>query len=174
MQGSRLSFRSVIVIVLLSAICLSSAWRIRRGGRSQRAAGTVTLAEPGQRIEIVVHGRDFVWRFLSAGQDGIHGTIDDLVWYNRMLLPPHTPMKFVLRSDDYIYTFSLADLKSIAIPGIDNALQFETPESGSFTLEVDPLCGFRPYHDDIMGTISIDPTLRPGEIHEGDRVAGTE
>jgi len=174
MQGSRLSCRVVIVMVLLSAICLSSVWRIRRSGRSQGTADTVTLAEPGQPIEIIVQGRDFVWRFLSAGRDRIHDTIDDLVWYNRLELPPRTPVNFVLRSDDYIYTFSLADLQSIAIPGLDNALQFETPESGSFTLEVDPLCGFRPYHDDIMGTISIDPTLRPGEVHEGDRVAGTE
>ncbi len=115
-----------------------------------------------------------MWRFLSAGRDGIHDTIDDLAWYNRLVLPPRTPVKFVLRSDDYIYSFALADLKSIAIPGLDNSLQFETPESGSFALEVDPMCGFRPYHDDVMGTILIDPALRPGEVREGDRVAGTE
>ena len=90
------------------------------------------------------------------------------------MLPPDTPVDFILRSDDYIYTFSLAGLKGIAIQGLESAVHFQTPSAGSFTLEVDPLCGYRPYHDDIMGTISIDSTLRPGEIREGDRVAATE
>ena len=169
-----LSHRMVIVIVLLIAICLSGAWRFRRSALSHGVPGTVTLADAGQRIEIIARGREFSWRFLSAGADRIYDTKDDLFWNRQLVLPPHTPVDFILRSDDYIYTFSLAGLKGIAIQGLESAVHFQTPRAGSFTLEADPLCGYRPYHDDIMGTISIDPALRPGEVHEGDCVAATE
>lgn len=174
MPGLIFSYRMVIVTVLLIAICLSGAWRWRRSAMSHSVPGTVRLAEVGQPITIVARGHEFSWRFLSAGADRIFETKDDLLWNRQLVLPPHTPVDFLLRSDDYIYTFSLAGLKGIAIQGIESAVHFQTPDTGSFTLEVDPLCGYRPYHDDIMGTISIDPALRPGEIRKGDRVAATE
>ena len=174
MPGSMLSFRTGTVTVLLIAISLSGVWRFRRSVSTGGLADTITLADAGQPIEIVVHGLDFSWRFLSPGPDGISDTNDDLFWYHQLVLPPHTPVDFILRSDDYIYTFAPGNLKGVAIPGLENTVHFETQAAGSYPLEVDPLCGYRPYNDDIMGVILVDPALRPGEVHEGGRVAGPD
>lgn len=160
-------FRTATVAGLLIAVFASAFWRF--GIHDVPAApGTVTHELNGLPVEILIRGHDFVWQFQYAGPDSVWFTDDDIVWGSELVLPPETPVEFHVESDDYIYTFSMDGRQAIVVPGLRSSLQFNSPATGWYFLKADPLCGFRPWHDDVMGTIWIDPALQPGEFRSGE------
>ncbi len=106
-----------------------------------------------------VIGREFQWWFRYPGSDGRLGTRDDIESERFLMLPPGVDVTLLVTSDDYVYTLTLPgyDLKQIAVPGLIHELHFRTHATGTFDLLVDPLCGFRYYHDELMGQVVIEP-----------------
>lgn len=110
-------------------------------------------------VTVEAKGRDFQWSFHYPGADGELGTPDDLQSDRLLMLPPDVDVTLLLTSDDYIYTITLGPygLREIAVPDLVYQLQFHTARVEEFDLMVDPLCGFRFYHDEVMGHVSIAP-----------------
>ena len=68
---------------------------------------------------ILMTGRASRWWIRYAGPDGQFGTEDDLAARDDLHVPAGFDMHLVLRSDDYIYVFSVPalGLKEVAVPG---------------------------------------------------------
>lgn len=115
------------------------------------------LATP---LVIRVVGRDFYWLFTYPGRDGTIGTDDDVTSRQVLHLPLDHPVRLELTSEDYAYAFRVPELKLLesAIPGLLFTIDFVPRETGSYELEVDPMCGFSFAHDnDVMGQLLIEP-----------------
>jgi cytochrome c oxidase subunit 2 len=110
-------------------------------------------------VTVEAKGCDFRWSFRYPGADGRLGTADDVQSDRLLVLPPGVDVTLLLTSDDYIYTLTLEPygLREIAVPDLVYQLQFHTARVEEFDLMVDPLCGFRFYHDEVMGHVSITP-----------------
>ena len=102
-------------------------------------------------------GSEFKWSFAYAGGDGELGTPDDVPLGNDMLVPAGKPVELRLLSDDYIYILAAPDTgaREIAIPDMVHTLRFNSGPPGEHELLSDPLCGFRFYHDEVMGRINV-------------------
>jgi len=112
-----------------------------------------------QPVTVEATGRDFQWSFRYPGADGDLGTPDDKRSSQLLMLPPAVDVTLLLTSEDYIYTITLPPygLREIAAPDLIHKLVFHTTKVEEFDLLVDPLCGFRFYHDELMGRVSIAP-----------------
>lgn len=122
-----------------------------------------------QRIHAVnVTGREFVWHFAYGdeeksnseppGTDPGDGSVREEVQATPGLLslPARTPVHFRITSDDYVYVFEIPGYcREIAVPGLIHDVHFVTPAAGEIALPSDPLCSFRPLHDDLMGRLII-------------------
>ena len=110
-------------------------------------------------VIVQVTGHDFQWSFRYPGADGKLGTPDDVRLNRLLILPPNVDVTLLLTSEDYIYLFSLPPygLREIAVPDLTHKLLCHTTTVKEFDLMVDPLCGFRFYHDEVMGHVSIAP-----------------
>ena len=108
-------------------------------------------------FEIEARGKHFEWSFRYPGRDGELGTSDDLHSHKELHLPLKTDVLLKLKSDDFIYVMSNPELglKQIAVPELTHTLKFHTAKIGRFELLADPLCGWRPLHDDLMGIVTI-------------------
>ena len=99
---------------------------------------------------ILMTGRASRWWIRYAGPDGQFGTADDLAARDDLHVPAGFDMHLVLRSDDYIYVFSVPalGLKEVAVPGLDQSLTFRVDRPETFALEAEPMCGLRADHDE--------------------------
>jgi heme/copper-type cytochrome/quinol oxidase subunit 2 len=99
---------------------------------------------------ILMTGRASRWWIRYAGPDGQFGTADDLAARDDLHVPAGFDMHLVLRSDDYVYVFSVPalGLKEVAVPGLDQSLTFRADRPETLALEVEPMCGLRADHDE--------------------------
>lgn len=111
-------------------------------------------------VEIEARGSHFEWSFRYAGRDGILNTYDDLLVDKELHLPVGVDVELKLESDDFIYILYNPErgLKQIAVPELTYSLKFRTTKTETFDLRTDPLCGWRPLHDDLMGRVIIQST----------------
>ncbi len=118
------------------------------------AMGNRRLSVP---VEIEARGKRFEWSFRYPGRDGELGTSDDFRSGKELHLPLETDVVLKLESDDFIYIMSNPELglKQIAVPELTHTLEFHTAKIGLFELLTDPLCGWRPLHDDLMGRVIV-------------------
>jgi cytochrome c oxidase subunit 2 len=123
---------------------------------SDDKSGNGSLGSP---VEIEAKGKNFEWSFRYPGRDGKLGTSDDLRSGKKLHLPLGIEVILKLASEDFIYLMSCPELglQQIAVPELTHTLEFHTGEIGSFGLQVDPLCGWRPLHDDLMGQVVVRP-----------------
>ncbi len=162
----------VLVAIVVIATCLAFfagiLTRDDRGNPVGQGKSMPTGSGPLRGPLLVeATGRDFQWHFRRAGTDQEIGTADDIPAGTTLHLPPETDVELLLESEDYVYVFSNAELqlREIAVPEMTHSLRFRTPVGGTFDLLVDPICGFRFFHDPLMGRITINPagTVRKTE-----------
>ncbi len=115
-------------------------------------------SHPQHRLEsivIEVTGAEFNWYFRYPGADGVLGTSDDQHSVQNLFLPDNSKVKLQLKSNDYVYTFTLPELgmKEIAVPGLSFELQFTTGELQTLQLRGDQLCGFA--HETLIGKVYV-------------------
>ncbi|MAG92757.1 MAG: hypothetical protein CMJ48_03255 [Planctomycetaceae bacterium] len=153
----------LLAAIVVIATCLAfSAGILIRGDRAnlEGQGGSMPTGSAPLRGPVLVEatGRDFQWHFRLAGTDQEIETADDVPAGTTLHLPPETDVELLLESEDYVYVFSNAELRlrEIAVPEMTHSLRFRTPVGGTFDLLVDPICGFRFFHDPLMGRITVD------------------
>lgn len=117
-----------------------------------------TTAKPQPRLDsivIEVTGDDFNWHFHYPGLDGVFGTPDDRYSVQNLFVPDNSIIRLKLRSNDYVYSFSLPELglKEIAVPGLSFELQFTTENEQTLRLLGDQFCGFA--HESLIGKVYV-------------------
>lgn len=96
-------------------------------------------------IVIEVTGDEFKWYFRYPGADGVLGTCDDQHSVQNMFLPDNANVNLKLKSNDYVYTFTLPELglKEIAVPGLSFELHFTTQNEQTLQLRGRPALWLR-------------------------------
>lgn len=105
--------------------------------------------------EIVLTGNAFQWEITDPGRDGKLGTDDDLHLAPPLRLPANTPVRILLRSRDYLYTFQvpIEGMQQIAVPDQTYSMEFDpgTPRITEF--RGDQFCNNA--HNALSGTLMI-------------------
>lgn len=137
---------------------------------STRLAQTLANVEEAHRsiadsFCIEVRGNKFHWNFTYPGPDGVLHTADDSTVEQLLRIPPQKSVTFHLTSDDYVYILgipvndqgsqSVEKLREIAVPDLVHYMEYQSGDFGNLDLMVDPLCGFKPLHDPLMGKIMV-------------------
>ena len=75
-------------------------------------------------------------------------------------LPAGATVDWQLTSDDYIYIFAIPELgiRRVAVPGLSETWHSGPLKPAAYDLMVDPICGFRFWHDELMGRVIIEAT----------------
>ena len=96
-----------------------------------------------EHLEVEVRGKNRRWTARYPGVDGKLQTTDDTFSAGKVCIPVGVPVTLHLRSDDYIYMFSLPHegLDTIAVPDLEYELEFTASTSGTYKLEGGTMCG---------------------------------
>ena len=143
---------------LLTLLTLAAAYpllSVLAAGRCDSVASTATshsgTRETDEKILVEARCRNFVWYFQWITPHA--GLRQDF----QLTLPADSEVELRLASDDYIYAFDLDTfgVRQMVIPGRTYRCQFKTGPPQSIELIADPLCGFRLFHDEVMGEILV-------------------
>jgi cytochrome c oxidase subunit 2 len=95
-------------------------------------------------------GRASRWWIRYAGPDGLFGTADDLAARDDLHVPAGFNIHLELRSDDYIYVFAVPslDLNEVAVPGLEQSLDFRADRPETLALNAQAMCGLRTDHNE--------------------------
>jgi len=91
------------------------------------ARGEIADAVAGEPdLVVVVEGAQFDWRFRYPGDDGVHGTLDDVVEVGEMPLPVGRVVEARMVTRDVIHSFFVPALrlKRDLVPGAETPLRF--------------------------------------------------
>lgn len=102
-----------------------------------------------------VIARQFEWRIIYPGADGIFGTTDDVHSTSTLCVPANERVKIILESQDVLHSFFLPNLrvKQDAVPGLSTPIWFEANKTGRYDLVCAELCGWGHYK--MKGEIDI-------------------
>jgi len=108
-----------------------------------------------QPVTIIVRGQEFGWNIQYSGNDQQFGTEDDVTTRRHLRIPVRTVVRLEVRSDDYLYSFSLPQqsVKKIAIPGMTHRCSFVVDKPGIYPLVGDQFCGYT--HPDLIGKLIV-------------------
>lgn len=140
----------VLVVAVCSVLPLAGC-----GERDPTGPAPGAYVAP-ETYEIEITGHDFRWRVRYPGLDGRLGTADDAFGERHVHVPSHARVRLHLRSDDYVYGFTLPhlDLKEIAVPDLHYTLEFEGAEAGTYELRGHQMCGYT--HPELIGTLVVE------------------
>ena len=130
------------LLILTASAAVAWSWTRRVG------AGQSSSWQPPTTV--LMTGRSSRWWIRYAGPDGLFGTADDLAARDDLHVPAGFEMHVVLRSDDYIYVFSVPalGLNEVAVPGLEHSLTFRADRPETLALKAEPMCGLRADHDE--------------------------
>lgn len=125
--------------------------------RSTHAWEEIKMTVPPHDELVRVTGRQFVWTFTYAGEDGILGTGDDFQTVNDMHVPRDRIVRFQLESVDVLHAFwvPVLRLKQDAVPGRSFAGWFEATADGTYEIACAELCGAA--HTAMRATMTVEP-----------------
>lgn len=105
---------------------------------------------------IEITGSSYHWNVRYPGFDGLLGTPDDIHGARDIHVPAEREIIFELRSKDYVYLFSIPDLKlkEAAVPTLEFRLTFHASQTGEWKLTGDEFCG-EP-HPELNGRIIVE------------------
>lgn len=125
---------------------------------------------PGQPSKVIVEviGCEFQWHFRYLEPAGASAHAMGKTTIEELHLPVGATVEFRFTSDDYIYLCSVPELgiKQIAVPGLVHCAECEVRGPATYDLRVDPLCGFRFYHNELMGRLVIEEVVRSAPSSE--------
>jgi heme/copper-type cytochrome/quinol oxidase subunit 2 len=126
---------------------------------SDSTKSALELPETGEPYEIEVTVSKDCWRVRYPGVDGHIETEADPLVVRSIHVPLGAKIVFVLKSIDYVYTFSLPHygLKEIAVPSLEFKMELRPAEAGKFALVGKQLCG-DPH--DLQGHLVVEPADR--------------
>jgi cytochrome c oxidase subunit 2 len=136
------------------------------------------VTPPENAAEYEVFGQQWQWQFRYPGADGVLGTADtefvsetnpfginpddpngrDDVVVNDpdMHLPVNQPVKALLRSNDVLHNYTVAQfrVKMDLMPGLTSYLWFDPTEVGTYDILCEELCGIG--HFIMRGSVTVD------------------
>jgi cytochrome c oxidase subunit 2 len=127
--------RAAILIPVASfLVTFALSWPASRPGYSPT---------PATPAAILATGKESRWHFRYPGPDGVVGTADDVASQGDLHVPMGTDLDLILRSDDYLYTFSVPDLglRGMAIPELTSTIPVRADRPGTFPIAADEMCG---------------------------------
>jgi heme/copper-type cytochrome/quinol oxidase subunit 2 len=147
------NIKTKLVIVALMVFGCVLAFMVTRGNQSGIPMANWKLPQ-----SIEARGKRLGWHFRYSGPDGILGSNDDVQTDKILRVPEGVKFDIQLRSDDYIYVFSCPELelKEIAVPDLEFALELSCGRPGEYDLIMSPLCGFRLPPGELMGKVIVD------------------
>ncbi len=114
---------------------------------------SASLTEPtppnGQKLQICVTGRQYIWRY-TYGADCKNGAFDSKLPYSytEMVVPANTTVVLTIQSSDVIHSWWVPSLggKVDAVPGYTTYTWFKAPHAGSvYRGQCAQLCGREHY-----------------------------
>lgn len=119
-------------------------------------------------LVIEVIGRQFCWHFHCLQPEAVQSNADNKMAREELHLPAGSRVEFRFTSEDYIYLCKIPEIgiTEIAVPGLTHQCVRDVVVPGSYDMRVDPLCGFRFYHDELMGRIVVEKNLRIEQLTE--------
>ncbi len=96
----------------------------------------------GQKLQICVQGRQFIWRY-SYGNDCLHDAFKLPYSYTTMVVPVHTTVVLAIQSTDVIHSWWIPSMggKVDAVPGYTTYTWFKALHTGTFRGQCAQLCG---------------------------------
>jgi heme/copper-type cytochrome/quinol oxidase subunit 2 len=150
--------RAPILIALVAAAALPAALLFfTDNAREEDSAAAWTPVQAEGPIIVRVTGRDYFWSFRFPGPDAEFDTPDDVLAEKVIHLPPDRDVRFLITSDDFVYTLSIPrlGLRQIAVPDLTFNLEFHTTSAGAYEVIADPLCSVKLFHDEDMGQVTV-------------------
>ena len=121
-------------------------------------SASVTQPDPpnGQRLDVCIQGRQYIWRY-TYGQNCLHDTyVDkDPYSYTTMVVPVHTTVVLDIQSLDVIHSWWVPSLggKVDAVPGDTTYTWFKASHTGLFHGQCAQLCGDN--HDAMLAQVRV-------------------
>jgi cytochrome c oxidase subunit 2 len=152
-----LVFITVVTFIKLPGIKNPAASDIDANGA--KVASTTLLASTdqpappkGARLNIVVDGQQYVWRFQYPRVAG-----KEVFSYEEMVVPVGMTVTLDITSDDVAHSWWIPDLggKADAIPGYVNRTWFKVTKPGSYFGQCAELCGRN--HANMYGRVTAVP-----------------
>ena len=111
--------------------------------RSTKAWEAIKIELPDHDVLVRITGRQFVWTFQYAGEDGVLDTADDFDTVGEMHVPAGKVVRFQLESHDVLHSFwvPVLRLKQDAVPGRSIPGWFNAEKTGVYEIACAELCG---------------------------------
>lgn len=137
--------RSLIAGAVVAAVALTI--RLHYSNRAIRRP---------ERVELVVTGKDYRWHVRYPDGGGVLATQNDILDQRHLHVPVDTPVRLVLRSEDYIYTLELPELgvREIAVPDFEFEVEFVVRRTGVQALRGSQMCGYK--HPELLGNLVVE------------------
>ena len=114
------------------------------GGLSLSASVTQPKPPNGQKLQVCIQGRQYIWRY-TYGQNCLHDAVakQDPYSYTTMVVPVHTTVVLNIQSNDVIHSWWIPSLggKVDAVPGDTTYTWFKALHTGVFRGQCAQLCG---------------------------------
>jgi cytochrome c oxidase subunit 2 len=128
-------------------------------GLSLSASVTAPNPPNGNKLDICVEGRQYIWRY-AYGQNCLHDAVAKQYPYSytTMVVPVHTTVVLSIQSTDVIHSWWVPQLggKVDAVPGNTTYTWFKATHTGVFRGECAQLCGNN--HDAMIAYVRVvDP-----------------
>ncbi|KAF0244816.1 MAG: heme/copper-type cytochrome/quinol oxidase subunit [Planctomycetota bacterium] len=113
--------------------------------------------KPIDTLTVEVTGRGMEWIVRYPGEDGVLGSADDVTDRQNLHVPAGADTTVVLKSADYVYSFSLPafEAREIAVPDLVFSLRFKPETPGEYELQGDNMCGGT--HSALKGKLIVEP-----------------
>ena len=107
-------------------------------------------------VIIQVVGESYEWKYLFKDIDNKFDSGDELFYRNSLHLPANTNVQLEIISKDFLYFFSIPELRLIetAMPDKTYFLNFKTPNPQTLSIEGDQMCGYN--HESLSGELVIE------------------
>ncbi len=142
--GAALILLVVAVVTFIKLPSIVNAPNSDANGFSLSASVTQPDPPSGQRLQVCVQGRQFIWRY-TYGQNCLHDAFADKdpYSYTTMVVPVHTTVVLDIQALDVIHDWWVPSLggKVDAVPGDTTYTWFKALHTGVYRGQCAQLCG---------------------------------
>jgi cytochrome c oxidase subunit 2 len=159
--GAAVILLILAVVTFIKLPSIVNAPNSDSNGLSLSASVTAPKPPNGQKLDVCVQGRQYIWRY-TYGQDCLHTGVaqQDPYSYTTMVVPVHTTVVLDIQSTDVIHSWWVPKLggKVDAVPGDTTYTWFKATHTGVFRGQCAQLCGNN--HDAMVAYVRV---VNPGQ-----------
>jgi len=151
---------AALILLILAVVTFIKLPSIVNPPNSQKDGYVASVTEPnppnGQKLEICVQGRQYIWRY-TYGQNCLKDSYaaHDPYSYTTMVVPVHTTVVLAIQSLDVIHSWWIPAMggKVDAVPGNTTYAWFQATHLGKFRGQCAQLCGWN--HDAMDAYVDV-------------------